>query len=398
MTNTIITVLVLLMALGARAASQPEKHPANPTVYIEPKAFKGLGRTFDKLTRWKHLTIGYLGGSITAGSGASNPETKSWRALTTKWFRDEFPNADIREINAAIGGTNSTLGAFRMERDLLSGRPDLVFIEFAVNDNGRNKEMVDRSIEGIVRHILAARPYTDIVMIYAVENPIMVPAYQSGKTPESVVAHQRVAEHYGLPSINVGRVLLDKIDAGEATWGDLAPDKCHPSDTGYALYADVIKSFLQKHRDDKPFQTDRALPEPLNPNPFDRCKMIEAQSLDAPGWTKMDSLMPERFSRVIASDKAGTELVFPFSGSMVGAYLLSTQDGGDFEWSIDGGKTERTSTWTSNPTIAHDVLLGDNLAPGSHVLRIKVLGEKQPDSKGTWVRIGAMVIDYNSGR
>ena len=45
-----------------------------------------------------------------AGSGASKPNETSYRALTTRWFREQFPKAELVEINAAIGGTGSDLG------------------------------------------------------------------------------------------------------------------------------------------------------------------------------------------------------------------------------------------------------------------------------------------------
>src|ERR1700712_1286122 len=76
-----------------------------------------LGHTFQKLRKSGSLNIGYLGGSITAGSGASKPAETSYRALTTRWFREQFPKAQITEINAAIGGTGSDLGAFRCQKD-----------------------------------------------------------------------------------------------------------------------------------------------------------------------------------------------------------------------------------------------------------------------------------------
>jgi hypothetical protein len=86
-------------------------------------AASGLGRSFYQLKKTNALTIGYFGGSITAGAGASKSSETSYRALTTKWFRDMFPKARITEVNAAIGGTGSDLGAFRCRKDLLDRHP-----------------------------------------------------------------------------------------------------------------------------------------------------------------------------------------------------------------------------------------------------------------------------------
>src|SRR5436853_5175278 len=85
----------------------------------------GLPHILGKLAGSNTVRIAYLGGSITAQEG--------WRPKTLKWFRDQFPAAKVQEINAAIGGTGSDLGVFRLKHDVLDKDPDLLFIEFAVN-------------------------------------------------------------------------------------------------------------------------------------------------------------------------------------------------------------------------------------------------------------------------
>ncbi|MBR5528641.1 MAG: hypothetical protein IKV97_06510, partial [Clostridia bacterium] len=74
-----------------------------------------LSNTLSKLTDKKELTVAYFGGSVTVGHGATDREKYSWRALTTKWLKENFPKANVTEVNAAIGATGSHLGAFRTE-------------------------------------------------------------------------------------------------------------------------------------------------------------------------------------------------------------------------------------------------------------------------------------------
>ena len=190
----------------------------------------GLGRTFEKLRQGGSLTIGYLGGSITAGSGASKPEQTSYRALTTRWFRGQFPRAQIAEVNAAIGGTGSDLGAFRCGRDLLSRNPDLVFVEFAVNDGGMKEARVLRSMEGIVRQVRRANPAAEMVFLYTIQKTSMAEVYDKGELPHTVRWHERVAEAYRIPSLNLGQIIWQTVKDGKATWADLLPDNVHPSD------------------------------------------------------------------------------------------------------------------------------------------------------------------------
>ena len=87
-----------------------------------------MGNVLKKLRDGQPVKIAYLGGSITAAKG--------WRIKTREWFSQEFPKAKVSEIHAAIGGTGSNLGVYRVQRDALKYKPDLLFVEFAVNDGG----------------------------------------------------------------------------------------------------------------------------------------------------------------------------------------------------------------------------------------------------------------------
>ena len=71
-----------------------------------------LRNTKFKLTHEQKLTIGYFGGSITDGTGASDMEKTSYRALVTKWFSETYPEARISDFNASIGGTGTGTGRF----------------------------------------------------------------------------------------------------------------------------------------------------------------------------------------------------------------------------------------------------------------------------------------------
>jgi lysophospholipase L1-like esterase len=118
-----------------------------------------------KLRVDKKLVIGYIGGSITAGGGISTAGTDSWRALTTAWFKKAYPVVAITEINASISSTGSDLAAFRCTRDLTSRKPDLVFIEFSVNDWQDSKAGIQPYAEGLIRNILLKNPNAGIADI-----------------------------------------------------------------------------------------------------------------------------------------------------------------------------------------------------------------------------------------
>src|SRR5438309_8062966 len=106
---------------------------------VECRERSGLPNVLSKLKASADVRIAYLGGSITAQDG--------WRPKTLNWFRQEFPKARVMEINAAIGGTGSDLGVFRLQHDVLEHQPDLLFIEFALNDDEAQLHQIYRFIE-----------------------------------------------------------------------------------------------------------------------------------------------------------------------------------------------------------------------------------------------------------
>ena len=79
-------------------------------------------------------------------------------------------NTKFDFVNAGIGSTCSTTGAFRLKKDVLSkGRIDLLFVEFAVNDDQDAQHTSTeclRAMEGIARQALASNPVMDIVFLY----------------------------------------------------------------------------------------------------------------------------------------------------------------------------------------------------------------------------------------
>ena len=189
----------------------------------------------------RKVTIGYLGGSITAGSGSSN-EKYCWRYRVTQELGKLFPDTGFEGINAAIGGTDSSLGLFRMDSDMMQQKPDMVFVEFAVNDCELQKSAM--YMENIVRQLLKYDKDMPVVFIYTVTQRMIDEGYSRGELPESVKQHNLVAEYYNIPVINAGKALFDTITEEKCDIYRYTIDSVHPNDDGYALYTNVIMKEL----------------------------------------------------------------------------------------------------------------------------------------------------------
>jgi hypothetical protein len=110
-TKNAVTYLLALLALWTAVTNQSAASEQLENL-LESHARGGWPNFFSKIERGEDITIAYIGGSITAQPG--------WRPETLEYFRRKYPNINFREINAAITGTNSTLGVARIQRDIHS--------------------------------------------------------------------------------------------------------------------------------------------------------------------------------------------------------------------------------------------------------------------------------------
>ena len=209
-----------------------------------------IQKVMERAARGEEITLGFLGGSITQGSLASKQEN-CYASRVYQWWRGQFPK--VRFINAGIGGTTSQFGVARVEEDLLRFQPDLIFVEFSVNDecNGFFRE----TYEGLVRRIL--KNGTALMLIHNVR-------YDDGSSAENV--HLEIGKHYSLPCVSMKSTIYPLVTSGEIQNRQITPDDLHPNDLGHELVASVIISFLEKIRqakmlDNKPGMIPGALTE-----------------------------------------------------------------------------------------------------------------------------------------
>ena len=87
-------------------------------------------------------TIVCHGHSVVTGAYAKSV-VRPFDAYPHLWHRllnEKFPTALINVFVSALGGEHAAAGAERFERDVMSHRPDLVTIDYALNDRGDGLE------------------------------------------------------------------------------------------------------------------------------------------------------------------------------------------------------------------------------------------------------------------
>ena len=211
------------------------------------------------------LTIGFFGGSITQGSLATKEEyTYAYR--TYQWWKDTFQEATIHYVNGGIGGTSSHFGVARVEEDLLIYQPDLVILDFSVNDEA--KPFFQETYEGLIRKILNWKSKPAILLLNNVY-------YDTGKNAQEY--HNQIGAYYGIPSVSMKDTLYKQIKDGIYTREEVTPDGLHPNDKGHEFVANELITFLERVKEGN--VTDPLIPlspmkEPFTANQYEGAKRL----------------------------------------------------------------------------------------------------------------------------
>jgi hypothetical protein len=343
----------------------------------------GLPNVFHKIATQRQVRIGYIGGSITEAR-------EGWRDLTFSWFRLNFPETAFYQVNATIGGTGSNLGVFRMEHDVFTGKPDLIFIEFAVNDGTTPTSL--RSMEGIVRKTWEAFPNTDICFVYTTAEVYCKAMVDEGKPVYANEEHEKVAAHYGIPSINVGLQIARMYSQGKLLLAAdpsenehtivFTKDRTHPlSESGHPLYGSLVAKYLEK-MSKKATAKMHLLPSPYDTLNWQSARMIDIEQTERKGdWTKLtdDHQLNQQFSSFMPSiyqAKPGAAMHFTFKGRILGIYDCIGPGSGTIEITVDGQAEEipRFDPWCNY--YRKNSFFMKEMEDKLHTVEIRVLDKK----------------------
>ena len=342
-TLTVLTqqLLALCVASAAFADLPPEAKPF--------AVLRGQLKTSQfKFEKGKTGNVATLGGSITENA-------KGHSAMLPAWLKQRWPDTKFTFTNAGISSTCSTSGAFRLQDHVLSkGQLDLLIVEFAVNDDQdamHARQEALRGMEGVIRKLKTHNPGADVVMIQYV-NPGMLAKFEKGETPVSVDAHEAVAKHYNISSVNVGAAMA----AGAMDWKTYGGT--HPKEVGYRLASDMVISVLEEAWStpvgDVMVQ-GHPIPEPLDEFSYANGAFLNPNATAWMGGWKTGKvsreLLPEGGIRgtfepmeITVASEPGAQMYFNFQGRALGAFVLAGPDAGIF-----GGKYRRFAVQTSRP-------------------------------------------------
>jgi acyl-CoA thioesterase I len=102
------------------------------------------------------INLVFHGHSVPAGYGDRHEVNtlQSYPNLMLKKLKEKYPYAVINVIVTAIGGENSIKGQARFESDVLIYKPDVLFIDYALNDRFSDLPKVKEAWEKMIKAAL----------------------------------------------------------------------------------------------------------------------------------------------------------------------------------------------------------------------------------------------------
>ena len=193
-----------------------------------------ISSVIKKLKEKEEVKIAFLGGSITEGYLVNSKQ--NYPAKLTAYLKQLYKNENITCINAGLSGTSSSIGLLRADTDVLSSNPDLIVIEFAVND--AQDDISKMMYESLVKKCLQSESAPAVILLFN--------RLENGYTCEEQM--KKVGEAYELPMISMKNAIEYEMENGDLTWNDYAEDEAHPTAKGHEKNVWLIILVLSRHR------------------------------------------------------------------------------------------------------------------------------------------------------
>ncbi len=196
--------------------------------------WKFVARTLEDLKNGCDVTIVAFGDSITAGYAVRRGFPSFWKEMLVR----KFPEARIEMINSGVSGDTTMDGLARLDWSVLSYEPDLVTINFGINDCvlGLGLEEFEMNFVEIVRRIRAG-PKSEILLLSS--QPLETPPYDR-LVLDYYQAIERVASEMDAGFVDVCGAWMERIHQGAPLSSLILSGLDHPNEAGYRIIAEEL--------------------------------------------------------------------------------------------------------------------------------------------------------------
>ncbi len=339
---------------------------------------RGTLARFKEAIMHGNVKIGFAGGSITTAQTLSN-----WPTYIRGWFVERFKDVRLSVVNSAIGATGSLCALSLAQKEFIDTSCDLVFVEFAVNDDGIDRDERMRTREGLIRKLLSAN--IDVVLVYTFYQN-MFKEQDLGKTPDTIADFEKLAERYNISSVYMAKAAYDRVQRGMMPWNMWLPDGTHPQHLGSYFYAEKVIEYLEfelLREENLTIPKGENLPEPVHKMHWQNTEEISFDEVKTFGsWTVEREVFIPWFDKKLCTYGLHDSLSFEFFGRGIAIVFSYGKSTGKIEYSIDDGEWSEYAYerywWVPDENFTNAVKFADDLENKKHTFRLRVThGDKE---------------------
>lgn len=180
------------------------------------------------------VTIVAFGDSITAGYAVRRGFPGLWREM----LQQRYPEARIEMINSGVSGDTTEDGLARLGWSVLSYEPDLVTINFGINDcvMGIGTDEFELNLVQMVRRIRSG-PGSEILLLSS--QPLETPPYDRSVL-EYYSSIEQVAREMDAGFVDVYGAWMKRVQQGTPLASLILPGLDHPNEAGYRIIAEEL--------------------------------------------------------------------------------------------------------------------------------------------------------------
>ncbi|HUI39972.1 MAG TPA: SGNH/GDSL hydrolase family protein [Methanothrix sp.] len=193
-----------------------------------------IERTAADLQNGCDATIVAFGDSITAGYAVRRGFPSFWKEMLKK----RYPDARIELINSGVSGDTTMDGLARLDWAVLSYEPDLVTINFGINDCvfGLGLEEFEMNFVEMIRRIRAGPGFE---MLLLSSQPLETPPYDR-LVLDYYQSIERVAKEMDVGFLDVYGAWMERVRQGTPLSSLILPGLDHPNEAGYRVIAEEL--------------------------------------------------------------------------------------------------------------------------------------------------------------
>ncbi len=197
----------------------------------------------------KNVNVAFVGGSVTKGWDGKEYIKENYTYYITEYLKKEYPETTFAGINLSTESANSFIGLSITDKVIDEANPDIVFIEYAVNNECGHDHIV--SYESLVERMLALPSHPAVILVFLINKALY--------TSQGYM--KIIGSHYALTSVSVADSLKKMLDDG-FDWSVYSDDSIHPNKWGHKFIGDCVINGIKKACE-KTDDTGYSIPEAL---------------------------------------------------------------------------------------------------------------------------------------